>query len=97
MDVSFKGNLADGTPICIEDWCKDWPSLTSPFCVAVFPIATTESAALPYTKRGRPVRMEFVFQTEQEAFDCKDALISGERFAYDYISNLSDDRYAIFL
>ena len=99
MRVIARAATKDGTPIQIEDWHEDYPSLAEPEATlaAYLPVKEVHPQIKIYTNRMPKVRCSFSFGTKEEAREAFESLTSGAKTLKDYKDFLNDDWKAEYL
>lgn len=88
MEVIREGIMPDGEDIIIEDWSKtyNWKSQNS--TVTCFPRSKVGIPALWcefYPKQNESFRVQFDFDTEEEATQCFDDIVSSKKRPFDFV------------
>lgn len=86
MKVIRRNKMPNGTDIQQEDWSEDYSFYSKNSTIAVYPIAiiTNESGLIG---RGDRFRLTLDFDTEEQANECYENLISGKAKINDYKEN----------
>lgn len=86
------GYMPDGTRVYIEDWTCEYQNH---YVTVAYPIskATLHGSFSPNT--GEKFRYGINFDTFNDAADCADALMRGEKTLADYCERLERREYAV--
>ena len=88
LKIVRRGEMPDGSGVQIEDWASVYTSHSYADTVAAYPTATRDSTELyPWPQRGKSFRLSLQFKNEQEAAQCFEALVSGEKKLADFADN----------
>jgi hypothetical protein len=84
MIIMQKGRMPDGTLIQIEDWSKDYSFMAFSSTVAAYPISKTTHQGQFAPKSGEKMRVQFDFNSCDEADEAFGKLVEGEAELADF-------------
>ena len=93
MRIIKTGELADKTPIQIEDWFADYPCFAMNSNLVAYPKSKADIPGDFAPKYGKTFRADFSFNSAEECLAAFNALITGQKELTDYCEYLYNKNY----
>lgn len=93
MKILQKGKMQNGTDIQIEEWHENYNFIPYGSTLASYPLSKISLQGQFAPKANERYRFAFSFQSEEEAKQAFDNLLTGKNKLSDYKENISDLRY----
>ncbi|HSH51778.1 MAG TPA: hypothetical protein VK982_08655 [Bacteroidales bacterium] len=93
MIILQKGRMPDGTVIQIEDWSEDYSFFEYGSTIGAYPISKMGYTRQFAPRKGEKVRMQYGFESSEEAERAFNGLVEGTKTLKDFELNLYDKRY----
>jgi|SRR5690625_1573665 len=91
MIVLEKATMQDGTKIQLEDWSDDYKFIPPASTLATYPKAKVSSDRQFGPRRNKTFRLEFCFESNEEARKAFENLSHGTKTLLDYKDNTDSE------